>query len=311
MVGALVHALMPIRPVDLPRPMFVMGQALIGVTIGVVIDLGALRSLADDAIAVVGVSLATLVLSVGAGQLLRWRGVDAVTAAFASIAGGASGVTALADDVGADDRLVTIVQYLRVIVIVLAMPAVAVLVFGAQTQTVRASESAGSSHALSAVLMTGVAVLVGPALGRLARIPSGALLGTMVVTIALHQIPWWAGQNVPVVLTAAGFALVGVRVGLRFTPERLRAIGSLLPITIVVVAVVIVGCAALGVLLAALTGVSELDGYLATTPGGMFAVLATANSSGADVTFVTAAQALRLLLVLFSAPLIARLLRPR
>ena len=52
-----------------------------------------------------------------------------------------------------------------------------------------------------------------------------------------------------------------------------------------------------------------LDGYLATTPGGMNAVLATATATGADTTFVLAVQVLRLFAMLLSAPLIARLLR--
>ena len=39
-------------------------------------------------------------------------------------------------------------------------------------------------------------------------------------------------------------------------------------------------------MLSATTGASALDGYLATTPGGLYAVLATASDIGADVTFV-------------------------
>ena len=54
---------------------------------------------------------------------------------------------------------------------------------------------------------------------------------------------------------------------------------------------------------------SALDGYLATTPGGLYAVLATATDSGADTTFVLAVQVLRLFVMLLSAPLVARVLR--
>jgi len=57
--------------------------------------------------------------------------------------------------------------------------------------------------------------------------------------------------------------------------------------------------------LSAVIGVPPLDAYLATTPGGLYAVLATAADSGADVTFVLAVQVIRLILMLFSAPLIA------
>jgi uncharacterized membrane protein AbrB (regulator of aidB expression) len=65
------------------------------------------------------------------------------------------------------------------------------------------------------------------------------------------------------------------------------------------------------VILAEVTGHSRLDGYLATTPGGLYAVLATAADSGADVTFVLMVQITRLFVILLSAPLLARLIAGR
>ncbi len=45
------------------------------------------------------------------------------------VAGGASGIVAIARDLGADDRVVAIVQYLRVLIILLGMPLVVHAVF--------------------------------------------------------------------------------------------------------------------------------------------------------------------------------------
>ena len=73
----------------------------------------------------------------------------------------------------------------------------------------------------------------------------------------------------------------------------------------------ITACAALGEALAAATGVGRLEAYLATTPGGLYAVLATATGTGADATFVLAVQVLRLFVMLLSAPLVARRLGRR
>ena len=61
-----------------------------------------------------------------------------------------------------------------------------------------------------------------------------------------------------------------------------------------------------GVMLARLTGATPLEGYLATTPGGIYAVLATAISSGVDVAFVVAVQVLRVIVMLLLAPVAAR-----
>ena len=56
----------------------------------------------------------------------------------------------------------------------------------------------------------------------------------------------------------------------------------------------------------ALIGVDRLTAYLATTPGGLFAVLATAADSGSDVTYVLAVQVIRVFAMLLFAPVLAR-----
>jgi len=105
--------------------------------------------------------------------------------------------------------------------------------------------------------------------------------------------------------------MIGLQVGLRFTRESLKAVAALLPLALAAIVVLIVASAGLGVLLARATGASMLDGYLATTPGGLYAVLATAVGSGSDVTFVLMVQVARLFVMLFSAPLLARALAAR
>lgn len=68
----------------------------------------------------------------------------------------------------------------------------------------------------------------------------------------------------------------------------------------------VVGAAGLGVLPSHVTGISPLEGYLSTSPGGIYAVLATAVETGSNVTFIIAAQVVRVLLMLLPAPLMAR-----
>ena len=74
------------------------------------------------------------------------------------------------------------------------------------------------------------------------------------------------------------------------------------------------GCAGLAVAAHLTAGVSFRDAYLATTPGGLYAVLAVAVGAGANTTFILAVQVLRLLVAVLLAPLavrrIARVGRP-
>ena len=94
---------------------------------------------------------------------------------------------------------------------------------------------------------------------------------------------------------------------LEFDRESLRAIRRILPGAFALIMVLNVTAAGLGVVLANLAGLSMLDGYLATSPGGVCAVLGTAVASGSNVTFVMASQVIRILLMLFVAPFVARL----
>lgn len=310
LLGGLVFALGSSRTVTVPTWSFTIGQAVIGVTIGAVVEWATLIDLGGDWPAVLLITVVTLVVSVLAGQLLRLHdGVSAVTASFSAVAGGASGMTAIAHDLGADDRTVTVIQYLRVLVILLTMPAAVSIVFDARTGATAGASAPDTT--LTGVAYAVLVVVVGIFGGRLLHLPSPALLGSLFAAVALAALPVFDGVEVPLWLQGVGFVLIGVQVGLRFTLGSLTAIGRMLPTAVLVIVLVIATSAGCGVLLAQLTGVSELDAYLATTPGGLYAVLATSADTGGNATFVTAVQLIRLLLVLVAAPFIAAWLTGR
>ena len=107
------------------------------------------------------------------------------------------------------------------------------------------------------------------------------------------------------------FALIGAQVGLRFTRASLASIARMLPVVLALIVAMIAATAAMGALLAWATPVDGLTAYLATTPGGLFAVLSTAADAGSDVTYVLAVQLCRLLVILALTPLLARWLSAR
>jgi uncharacterized membrane protein AbrB (regulator of aidB expression) len=55
-------------------------------------------------------------------------------------------------------------------------------------------------------------------------------------------------------------------------------------------------------------GIPFTEAYLATTPGGINAVLATAESTGTNVPLVSTVQSLRLFVVVLAVPLVVRAL---
>ncbi|MDF0531635.1 AbrB family transcriptional regulator [Tsukamurella sp. 8F] len=293
-------------PDRLPRPALFAAQGVLGTTIGTMVQSHTLAALGPRWPAVLGVGFGTLALSVAAGALLgRHRATDPLTGSLALVAGGASGLVAIARELGGDERTVAVVQYLRVGLVTLTLPLIAALyphVAGGSTIV-----SAGRQPWWLDVLFTVGCTVVGVAVGRLLHLPAGALLGPMVLASAFELTGIVPGAAVPGTLVALGYLAIGWQAGLGFTRDSIRHLARLLPWAVALIVAIGAGCAGLGALLSLATGTSALDGYLATTPGGVYAVLAVASSSGVDITFVVAAQMTRVVLMLALAPWAARM----
>ncbi|WP_308259396.1 AbrB family transcriptional regulator [Pseudonocardia sp. H11422] len=307
LLAGTVLALAGRAPARVPRPATSVAQAVIGVVIGVLAQSSALSAVAQDWVPVLAVGLGTLVVSMAAGLLLGLqRGVSPLTGMLALTAGGASGLVAISRELGGDERLVAVVQYLRVGLVTATMPVVATLAFGAGHSGAGATTGSGSPWYLGIALLV-VCCAVGIPLARLTRVPAASLLGPMVVALALSLSGATFGATPPDLVVAVAYAVIGWQAGVRFTRASLVMVARVLPAATGLIFGIVGVCAALGLLLSHLTGVTPLEGYLATTPGGVYAVLATAISAGTNVTFVVAVQVLRVIVMLLIAPFLARL----
>ncbi|MDV7196262.1 AbrB family transcriptional regulator [Rhodococcus kroppenstedtii] len=303
---ATVFALAKVGPAKVPSRASQAAQAVLGVEIGTLLDRDILASLGTDWIPVVLVSLGTLLLSIGAGAALGLhRDLSATTGALALVAGGASGMVAIARDLGGDERVVAVVQYLRVLLVTASLPFVATVVFHADTGRGVGPADSGAPLWVDAVFILGC-LAVGVPLARLIRLPAPALLGPLIVATVADLAGWTGGAEVPTLLLAAVYVVIGWQAGLRFTVESFRSIGRILPWATLLIVAIAVGCALLGLILVATTSVTPYEAYLATTPGGIYAVLALAAASDVNVTFVVAAQVLRVFLMLLIVPLFTR-----
>jgi len=312
LVAALVvgigFALSGHSPGAVPRWAMTAAQAVLGVVIGALVQSSTLGAMGRVWLPVLGVNVATLALSVIGGLLLGLHHyVDPLTGSLALTAGGASGLTAISRELGADERVVAVVQYLRVVLVIALMPVVTALVFRPASTGGAHAGSSGAAWYLDLAFLA-VCCVVGVPVGRLLRLPAGALLGPLLVAAALTLAGWSMHASAPGALAVLAYAVIGLQAGLRFTRDSVRVIARILPLAIALILVVLAACAALGVLLAHLAGVTLLEGYLATTPGGLYAVLATAQDSGIAVTFILAVQVVRVLLMLLLAPVLARTL---
>jgi membrane AbrB-like protein len=305
LVVGIGYAVFGRTPLELPHGAAHGGQAVIGVTAGLYLRSSTLHAVASHWAPVIFATVSTLVISVVCGLLLsRLSRIDQATSSFGMIAGGAAGIVAISHELGADERLVAVLQYLRVLLIVALAPVVAGAIFGLGGHQLHPA-AASHSSALWGLGFVAVCSLVGIELGRRVRLPAGALLGPLFVAGAVSlAAPSWTAP-VPSFVQSFAFAVIGLQVGLRFTPDSLRQARSVLPLAFLMLMLMIGLCALLGVVLASLARVSELDGYLATTPGGLAAVLAMAVGNNTNATFIISVQLLRTLLMLIAAPWLA------
>jgi membrane AbrB-like protein len=306
-VVGIAYALLARSVLSVPGQVAAGAQGVIGVTAGSYLQRSSVKALGAHLVPIMAVSALTVALSLGAGLLLaRFSRVDRVTATFGMIAGGAAGIISLSRELGADDRLVAVMQYVRVLIIVAVTPVVAIGVFG-MSRAARgpASGPIWSGHGL---LYVAAALAAGLWLARALRLPGGSILGPMLLSAAVSIVHRPLVAPIPVAIADSAFALIGLDVGLRFTKRALSEARALLPRSIAVIVGMLCASAAIGAGLAAATNVSMLDGYLATTPGGLTAVIALTVGSNTNATFIVSVQVIRTFLMLAAAPPVARLL---
>jgi uncharacterized protein len=299
----------------LPRYAYRSSQALAGVLMGSHISLAALRGVAPSLLPFVVVTAMTVVLSLGAAFVL-WRAgpIDLVTAILGTVPGGSSAMLAAADGVGADARVVAVAQYFRVGVIAVTTPPVLALVAPGTSSGTSAGgpPSPAVSHLVSgADQVAGLIALVAVALlgiraGTRLRLPAPLVLGPML-TAALANLGGAAHGFAPAgLLQDLVFVGIGLEIGLRFDRPSLRYAGRAMGHLAAVTLVTCLACALLAWPLARVTRLSFADAYLATTPGGINAVLPAAIAAHANVTLVSSVQSLRLFGVVVAAPLLVR-----
>jgi membrane AbrB-like protein len=255
----------------------------------------------------------TILFSIAAAAgLARFTRLDGKTAALGTLPGAASGMLAIGDELGADARLVALMQYGRVILVIASAAVFARLAGAADSGALTgvASENATADAliegTLPVYLLTVVVAAAGGWAGIHLRLPAGALVGPLLLGVALEEarvvsLAWPPG--VPEV----AYALIGLYVGLLFDRASLRRAGRLLPSLLLSTLCLMIACAGLGWVFSRLTGIDYLTAYLATTPGAIDSVAVMAVGSGADASLVLAVQMMRLLAVVLAGALAGRL----
>jgi membrane AbrB-like protein len=310
-VGA-AAALSGLLSTAFPRPAYRASQAMVGVLMGSYLDPTALRVGARSILPLTAVTLATVVLSVGVAFLFfRSSLINRATATLGMVPGGSPAVIAAAEDLGADSRLVALAQYFRVAVIAVTAPLIVSFLSPfafshgpSIVPVLMAWRPVSGTHQAAGLVTLGAVVLLGTWAGTRLSLPAPFVLGPMLVT-AVAIFTGAANGFAPAgPLQNLAFTCVGLEIGLRFSRESLqharRHIARLIAGTLTVIVV----CFLLAWPLATFAHLPFSDAYLATSPGGINAILATSVATHANVALISSVQSLRLSVVVLATPFI-------
>jgi membrane AbrB-like protein len=243
--------------------------------------------------------LAVLLAYASGWFLTRSCGLDATTALFASVPGGAAEMTVLGERFGARSDRVVLAQALRVFIVVLIVPFAftALGLHGADAYR----PALVAVDGLGLIALLGMAASGGWVLARW-RVPNAWMLGPLAVSAAL-TLGDVSFSAVPTWLSNAAQLLLGCSLGSGFDRSSLKASPRFIGMVCasVVLAMGVSALFAWG--LASLGSVPASTMVLATAPGGMAEMCVTAKVLQLGVPLVTAAHVTRvIILVTTTAP---------
>jgi membrane AbrB-like protein len=290
------------------RPLFTTAQGVIGCIIAHAVTAGVLVDIAQNWPEMALAVASTMAASTAVGWLLaRFGTLPGSSAAWGSSPGAASAMTAMAEEYGADSRLVAFMQYVRVICVVVAASVVSRWLAGPVPAGLPAAtpDSSAAAESIGGLILTLLLAFGGSWLGGRLRIPAGGLLMPLVLGSLLNAtglvsivLPPW--------LLGGAYMVIGWYVGLQFSRETVRHTLTALPQVIAGSLGMIVLCGGSAWLLTRFGRTDGLTAFLATSPGGIDSVAIIAIGGQADIAFVLALQTLRLLVVLLLGPPIAK-----
>lgn len=321
-VGVLA-ALLRSAPGTMPKKLNRSSQAAVGVLMGSYLDPGALGSVGNHLVPLALVTFSTIALClISALALPRFSSLKRSDSILGMVPGGSAAIIACADELDADARSVAFMQYVRVALVAASAPLVVMMISGgpsgdagdpvnAFTVLVGSVGLVSGSHPIAGLTLLAGLCALGIHTGRRLSLPAPSLLGPMLLAMLAVLTGAGSGFAPSGLLQDLVFAIVGLEVGLRFSPESIRDVGRCAPHVLIAVLTVCAGCAALAGGFSLATGIPFIDSYLATTPGGINAVLATSASMNANIALISTAQSLRLFaVVLVAPPLIRQLAKP-
>lgn len=234
--------------------------------------------------------------------LNRFMRIDPVTAYFAASPGGFGEMVLLGESQGGDVRTIALVHATRVLIVVMVIPLAYRFALDLDAPNVVAV--AGKPPALKDLAILGACALTGWPLARILRFPAPPLLGTMMLSAAVHFFGWTEVRP-PGQLIAMAQVVIGASVGARFVGVHWRTVLKTLlvacgsTVILLIIAVLFTG-------LAPVIGIEPMALNLSLAPGGLAEMSLIALALGIDTAFVSTMHVWRIVMIYLFAPVCFR-----
>jgi membrane AbrB-like protein len=234
----------------------------------------------------------------GVGFLIYTRGgLPRLESFFGSVPGGLIETVQMGEEAGGDVRLMTVLQFLRLILTIIFVP----LIFMALTGGAVGSASGVTMPAAAVPLtMQEVAVLIAAGaagfwIGRALRLPAAIMTGPILFSAVAHAAGLVHGVP-PAWLVGVTQVVVGCGLGVRFAGAERRMLWRAMRLA-VLVAVVSLGIAyGFALALAGWVGEPVAAVFLAFAPGGLAEMSLIALSLQMSVVYVTVHHVARIVI---------------
>lgn len=257
-------------------------------------------------------AMAVFVLSAHAMNYAIFRrlgGYDKPTAYFAGSPGGLIESITMGEAAGADVRLLTLMQFLRIIAVVALVP-VGMSIWEGHPVGSAAGLGFGPGAGgdwLGVALVMALAV-AGVTLGNWLRLPAGQLLGPLVLAGAL-VLTGVVEITAPPWLVAGAQVVLGTGLGVRFTGMSRAMFVKGMGLSLVSVAGMLALGVALSLIVARLSGLPVDMLVVSFAPGGVVEMGLIALSIAANPAFVTMHHLVRIFMTVGELALMARFYR--
>lgn len=291
-------------PVERPRPLAGPLRAALGVAVGSAFTSAVLDNVGPMAGSLlIVIPFMILITTTSMTFYTRLAGFDRPTAFFSAVPGGLADMTAMAEQAGANQRTVILVQATRIVLIVFSVPLFLQIHDGLAAKSVFASPVRLADMTLAGAATLIAMAAIGWSIAHRAGLAGAPIVGPMIVSGIAHALGLTT-VRLPLELLVFAQIGVGVLLGCQFRGLTLKEFTHTMVWGLLNAVVLLSVTAVVVVLVSRLTGFDQVSVLMAFAPGGQTELNLLAFVLGVDVAYVALHHLARLAIVIFGAQLI-------